>query len=54
MPLCTLLEFSAWVLMALCASSAPMIAFSSSVFRSGELANGSSVLFAACCRCQLR
>jgi hypothetical protein len=34
-------EFSACVLMALCASSAPMIALSSSVFRSGDVANTS-------------
>ena len=49
MPRCTVSEFRACVLMEVCASSAPMMAFNSSVFRSGELANCSLVLFAACC-----
>ena len=48
MPDRTMLEFSAWVLMLVCASSAPMIAFNNSVFRSGELANCSLVLLVAC------
>jgi hypothetical protein len=49
MPFCTVGEFNACVLIRLCASKAPMMAFSSLVFRSGELANCSLVLLAACC-----
>ena len=48
-PLCTAGEFNACVLMALWASRAPMMAFNSSFFRSGELANCSFVLLVACC-----
>ena len=50
MPFYTEGEFSAWVLMEVCASSAPMMAFISSFLKSGELANCSLVLFAACWR----
>ena len=42
-------EFNAWVLMLVWASYDSMIAFCSSCFRSGELANCSLVLLAACC-----
>jgi len=43
-------ELSACVLISEWASGALIIAFSSSVLRSGELANCSLVLFAACWR----
>ncbi len=46
----TVMEFSAWLLISVCASSAPMMALSSQVFRSGELANCSLLLLLACWR----
>ncbi len=49
MPLRTVSEPNACVLIAVCASSAPMIAFMSSDLRSGEFANCSFVLLVACC-----